>query len=332
MRAALDDPDYVSTVHRPGVSTARPVEVVAVTSAPSALARKLAAGKFVVAVEVSPPRSVVLDKLLRAVQTLRDAGADVIDVTDSPMARMRMSPWAACHLLERDAGVETVLHFPTRGRNLLRVQGDLLAAHALGVRNLFVVMGDPTRIGDYPEAADNYDIVPSGLVRLVKQSLNEGQDCAGNRIGPPTNFLVGCALNLNAPNPEQEIKVLRKKLDNGADYLLTQPIFDLGSLDRFLERYEALHGPLETPVLIGVMPLYSSRHARFLHNEVPGISIPDAVMERIDSAGDKAPQEGVDIAKELAGQIKGKAAGIYLMPQFNRYDLAAEIIEFVRGL
>jgi len=332
MRETLDNPDYVSTVQSQSGTTAEPVEVVTSISAPSALARKLAAGEFVVAVEVSPPRSAVPDRLLRAAQMLREAGADVIDVTDSPMARMRMSPWAACHLLEREAGVETVLHFPTRGRNLLRVQGDLLAAHALGIRNLFVVMGDPTRIGDYPEAADNYDIVPSGLVRLVKQSLNEGLDCAGNRIGPPTNFLVSCALNLNAPDPEQEIRVLRKKLDSGADYLLTQPIFDLGSLDRFLERYEALHGPLETPVLVGVMPLYSSRHARFLHNEVPGITIPDAIMKRIDAAGDKAAQEGIQIAQELAEQIKGKAAGIYILPQFSRYDLAAEIIEFVRGL
>ncbi|MBN1121630.1 MAG: bifunctional homocysteine S-methyltransferase/methylenetetrahydrofolate reductase [Anaerolineae bacterium] len=332
MRAALDNPDYVSTIQSQGGPTAEPVEVVTSISVPSALARKLAAREFVVAVEVSPPRSAVPDKLLRAAQMLRESGADVIDVTDSPMARMRMSPWAACHLLERDAGVETVLHFPTRGRNLLRVQGDLLAAHALGIRNLFVVMGDPTRIGDYPEAADNYDIVPSGLVRLVKQSLNEGLDCAGNRIGPPTSFLVSCALNLNAPDPEQEIRVLRKKLDSGADYLLTQPVFDLDSLDRFMEHYESLYGPLETPVLIGVMPLYSPRHARFLHNEVPGITIPDTIMKRIDSAGEEAPQAGVEIAKELVGQIRDKAAGIYLMPQFSRYDLAAEIIEFIRGL
>ena len=133
---------------------------------------------------------------------LAEAGADVINVADSPMARMRMSPWAVCDLIQRQVGVETTLHFPTRGRNLLRVQGDLLAAHALGIRNVFVVMGDPTAIGDYPEAMDNYDLVPSGLIKLIKQDFNLGLDHAGADIGQPTSFFVGCALNLSPQDPE----------------------------------------------------------------------------------------------------------------------------------
>jgi homocysteine S-methyltransferase len=331
MRAALDSPVAVD-VSRIGELALEVTEEQAAPTAPSALAQKLRRGSTVIAVEVSPPRGIAADKLLRAAQMLHEAGADVIDVTDSPMARMRMSPWAVCYLLENQAGVETVLHFPTRGRNLLRVQGDLLAAHALGVRNLFVVMGDPTNIGDYPEAADNYDIVPSGLVQLIKHNLNQGQDWAGNPIGQPTNFLVSCALNLNAPDLDREIRALRKKLESGADYLITQPVFDVETYRRFMEHYTAQHGPLNTPVLAGLLPLYSVRHASFLHHEVPGISIPDAIMQRIEAAGEDAPREGVRIAQKLATELlESGAAGLYLLPQFGRYDLAAEIIEAVRS-
>ncbi len=331
MRAALDTaPDYLEMTMFEEMDEGG--EEAAERPAPSQLAQKLARGAFVVAVELSPPKSIIADRVVRAAESLREAGADVIDVTDSPMARMRMSPWAVCYLLQDRAEIETVLHFPTRGRNLLRVQGDLLAAHALGVRNLFVVMGDPTHIGDYPDAADNYDIVPSGLIRLIKQRLNEGQDWAENRIGQPTNFLVSAALNINASDPDREIRVLSKKLESGADYLISQPIFDAADYDRFMARYSEEHGPLRTPVLAGVLPLYSTRHARFLHNEVPGIVIPNEVMKRIEQAGDDAPQEGVRIAQELAAELRQRAAGIYLMPQFGRYDLAAEIVTAARAL
>lgn len=331
MRIALDDPTIEGfeeiRVHLP-----RKAEPVPPSEAPSELAQKLGRGDFVVAVEVSPPKGIATEKVLRAARLLRESGADVIDVTDSPMARMRMSPWAVCHLIEQQAGIETVLHFPTRGRNLLRVQGDLLAAHALGIRNLFVVMGDPTRIGDYPEAADNYDVVPSGLVKLIKQSLNRGEDYGGNAIGQPTNFLVSSALNLNAPDLDREIKVLRKKLENGADYLLTQPVYDPGIYTHFMEAYEAQHGPLDVPVLVGLMPLYSTRHASFLDNEVPGISIPEAIMKRMADAGDDAKQEGVRIAIEIAQALQPRitSGGLYIIPQYGRYDLAAQIIEAVR--
>jgi methionine synthase / methylenetetrahydrofolate reductase(NADPH) len=330
MRAALDEPGRTSElIDLDGM--AEWAEEAVSAQPPSELAQKLARGDLVIAVEVSPPRGIAAEKVLRAAQMLREAGVDVIDVTDSPMARMRMSAWAVCHLLQSKAGIETVLHFPTRGRNLLRVQGDLLAAHALGVRNLFVVMGDPTRIGDYPNAADNYDIVPSGLVRLIKQSLNQGSDWAGNPIGQPTSFLVSCALNLNAADPDREIRVLRKKLENGADYLITQPIYDVAIYERFVARYEAQHGPLGVPVLVGLLPLYSVRHATFLHNEVPGITIPEGIMARIRDAGEDAPAEGVRIAGELAERLRTMAGGLYLMPQFGRYDLVAEIVEGVRA-
>jgi methionine synthase I (cobalamin-dependent)/5,10-methylenetetrahydrofolate reductase len=294
---------------------------------PSQLAQKFAAGKFVISVEMDPPRGLSTHKMQAGASLLAEAGADVINVADSPMARMRMSPWAVCDLIQQQVGIETTLHFPTRGRNLLRVQGDLLAAHAIGVRNVFVVMGDPTEIGDYPEAMDNYDLSPSGLIKLIKKGFNVGVDHAGVEIGEPTNFFVGCALNMNPRDPQREIKVLRRKLGNGADFFLTQPVYEPEKAKGFLSAYEEEYGRFDKPILVGILPLYSLRHARFLHNEVPGISISEEMFDRLEKAGDKAPQEGIKIAGEIIEQLKSWAQGVYLMPAFNRFDLIAEIIE-----
>ncbi len=292
------------------------------------LAQKLAAGKFVVAVEMDPPRGLSTHKLLAGASLLAESGADVINVADSPMARMRMSPWAVCNLIQRRIDIETVLHFPTRGRNLLRVQGDLLAAHALDVRNVFVVMGDPTAIGDYPDAMDNYDLVPSGLIKLIKQGFNAGIDHAGSDIGQPTSFFTGCALNLTPNDPQQEIKNLRRKLRAGADFMLSQPIYDPPAALDFLSRAVQELGQLP-PLLVGILPLVSTRHASFLHHEVPGISIPEKIQKRLDEAKENAAAEGIRIALELIEQMRPHTQGIYLMPPFNRFDYAAEIIEAV---
>ena len=296
-------------------------------SKPTRLARKLSAGKFVIAVEMDPPRGLSTHKLLAGSSLLADAGADVIDVADSPMARMRMSPWAVCSLIQRKVKIETVLHFPTRGRNLLRVQGDLLAAHALKVRNIFVVMGDPTAIGDYPDAMDNFDLAPSGLVKLIKQGFNTGVDHAGTEIGQPTSFFAGCALNLTAPDPQRELRVLRRKIKGGADFVLTQPIYSTEPLDKFKALYEEKYGQFPIPILVGILPLASDRHAAFLQQEVPGIHIPEPIHQLMRSAGEKSAQEGIRIAIEMISQLKERAGGIYLMPAFNRFDYAAEIIE-----
>jgi methionine synthase I (cobalamin-dependent)/5,10-methylenetetrahydrofolate reductase len=300
--------------------------------APSQFAQKLAEGKFTISVEMDPPRGLSTHKLIAGASLLAEAGADVINIADSPMARMRMSPWAVCHVIQREFKIETVLHFPTRGRNLLRVQGDLLAAHALGIRNVFVVMGDPTAIGDYPDAMDNYDLVPSGLIKLIKQNFNVGIDHAGVEIGQPTSFFVGCALNLTTKDPAEEIKNLRRKLKAGADFILSQPVFQPEVAEIFLERYTDEFGPLGKPVLAGILPLYSLRHAVFLNNEVPGITISETMLARMRQAEDEndkrgSAQEGVRIALELIEKMRPWAQGIYLMPQFNRYDLAAEIVE-----
>ncbi|MCS7011330.1 MAG: methylenetetrahydrofolate reductase, partial [Anaerolineales bacterium] len=298
---------------------------------PSELARKLSAGKFVIAVELDPPRGLATQKLVAAASLFKESGADVIDVADTPMARMRMSAWAVCEVIQRQVGIETTLHFPTRGRNLLRVQGDLLAAHALGIRNVFVVMGDPTSIGDYPEAADNYDLVPSGLIHLIKQGFNLGLDHSGTSIGQPTSFFVGAALNLCSPDPESEIKNLKRKLKAGADFFLTQPIYDPEKARAFLQQFAESNGaPLNKPILVGILPLVSVKHANFLHNEVPGIVIPEETMKRLEQAGEKADRQGVQIALELIEQIRPWAAGVYIMPQLNRFDLVAEIVETIR--
>ncbi len=288
---------------------------------PTQLARRLQAGQFVVTVEVDPPKGFNPERVLAGARLLHQAGANFINVADSPMARMRMSPWAMAHLIQTQAGVETVLHFPTRGRNLLRVQGDLLAAHALGVRNVFVVMGDPPSIGDYPQATDSYDVVPSGLVQLIKERFNRGVDQAGEPIGQPTAFFVGVALSLDAADPDREWKVLQRKVQAGADFALTQPVFDVAVVERFWARF----GPPPIPVLVGILPLRSLRHAEYLHNEAPGIHVPEEVMARLRDADDPTA-EGVRIAQELLAALRERAQGIYLMPPFGRYDAAAEVI------
>ena len=296
---------------------------------PTLFAQKIAAGKFVTAVEMDPPRGVATQKMLAGASLLAEAGADVINVADSPMARMRMSPWAVCSLIQHKIGIETVLHFPTRGRNIIRVQGDLLAAHALGVRNVFVVMGDPTSIGDYPDAMDNYDLVPSGLVKLIKQGFNTGVDHSGANIGQPTNFFVGCALNLNPKSPGDEIKNLVRKIKAGADFALTQPVFQPDLALQFIEQIKNEIDGFSLPILVGILPLNNIRHATFLDQEVPGITITGDVLDRIRNAGDKSHEEGVRIAVELIGHMKGHVQGTYIMPAFNRYDLAAEIVEAI---
>jgi homocysteine S-methyltransferase len=328
MRKALDT---APPIDQPHISVLPQDEVAEIVQEqPTQFAQKLTSGGFAVSVEMDPPRGLSTHKLLAGASLLADAGADVINVADSPMARMRMSAWAVCDVVQRKVGVDTTLHFPTRGRNLLRVQGDLLAAHALGIHNVFVVMGDPTSIGDYPEAMDNYDLVPSGLIKLIKQGFNAGVDHSGTSIGQPTNFFVGAALNLCPPDVEREIKNLHRKVNAGTDFFITQPIYRAEDGPSLLERYEAKYGKLNKPVLAGILPLVNVRHANFLHNEVPGISIPEETRKRVEAAGDNGVKVGVELAVELIHQLKAWAGGVYIMPQFSKYDMVAEIIEAIQ--
>jgi methionine synthase I (cobalamin-dependent)/5,10-methylenetetrahydrofolate reductase len=327
MHAAIEAMPPIEVHVHPQVDEAPLGKDTIVPEQPTQLAQRLYEGKFVIAVEMDPPRGLSPHKIIAGASMLAEAGADVINVADSPMARMRMSPWAVCELIQRHVGIEATLHFPTRGRNLLRVQGDLLAAYALGIRNVFVVMGDPTSIGDYPEALDDYDLAPTGLMKLIKQRFNQGVDHAGTDIGQPTNFFVGCALNLLPPDLEREIKVFRRKITNEADFALSQPVYQPEKAAAFIKAYTDRFGELEIPILVGILPLYNSRHAAFLHNEVPGVVIPDETRQRIEAAGEKAHHEGVRIAVEFVEEIREWGQGIYIMPSFGRYDLVAEIID-----
>ena len=329
MRYALDHPGP-SPIPLPVIQVVTQVDKkTAVLDAPTKLAENLVNGRYVVTIEMSPPKGVATQRLIEGAHMLKEAGANLLNLADSPLARMRMSAWAAAHLVQKTVGLETVLHFPTRGRNLLRIQGDLLAAYAMGIRNLFVTMGDPTKIGDYPEAMDSYDIVPTGLIHLIKQQFNSGLDKAGNSIDQPTNFTVGCALNLTPADPEREMTLLRRKIRNGADFALTQPVFDPAAAKQFVDLYEATYEEKMLPLIVGVKPLYNGRNAEFLHHEVPGMSIPEPLRDRMTDASDPQ-QEGVAIAQEILLQLRPFTQGVYFMPAFGRYDLVANVMDVLR--
>ena len=328
MRMALDTPGALTRPLPTVKILSQPEQETAVSEPPTQLAQNLANGRFVVTVEMSPPKGVAPQPMLAGARTLKEAGANMLNIADTPLARMRMSAWAAAYLVQEKVGLETILHFPTRGRNLLRIQGDLLAAHALGIRNLFVTMGDPTRIGDFPEAMDSYDIVPSGLIHLIKQQFNLGVDKAGNSIDQPTNFLVGCAVSLTPADPEKELKLLRKKIHNGADFALTQPVFHPQAAREFVALYAATYGEPMIPIIAGIKPLYNSRNAEFLHNEVPGVNIPQIYRDRMFAASEQ-PQEGVRIAQEIVGEIRPFVQGVYMIPAFGRYNLVADVIDIL---
>jgi len=331
MRQALDTPGE-STVSMPQIRIlSRPETTVVVGDQPTRLAQHLAAQQLILTVEMDPPKGIAAERLLAGARMLREAGATFLNLADSPLARMRMSAWAAAYLVQKDVGLETVLHFPTRGRNLLRIQGDLLAAHAMGIRNLFVTMGDPTRIGDFPEATDTYDIVPTGLIELIKAQFNRGLDKAGQSIDLPTSFVVGCALSLTPKNVESELKLLRKKVEHGADFALTQPVFDPAAAVEFVQTYERVYGEPPPPILAGIKPLYNSRNAEFLHNEVPGIDIPHDTRERMRRAA-KPMTEGVEIAREISESLRPYVHGFYIMPAFGRYDLVADVLDTLRQM
>ncbi len=293
------------------------------------LAQAFGQNKFVITVEIEPPKSSDTEAIEETARMLKDSGATVLDIADSPMARMRMSGLAVAHRVQERAGIETVLHFPVRGRNLLRVQGDLLAAHALNIRNILVIMGDPTRIGDYPQANDHHDIVPTGLAQLVKEKFNRGMDSAGSSIGRACSFLVGMAANLTPADMDKEAALLHRKIECGADFAITQPIFDVEKAREFISFYENKYGKLTLSLIAGILPLASVRHAEFMRNEVPGIVIPETIMQRLQSVGNKTRTEGALIAGETIANLRPFVHGIYLIPAFGRYDVVARIIRTV---
>jgi homocysteine S-methyltransferase len=311
--------------------TARPRASVAVEGeeAEDALGEprmlKLLREKFVLSVELDPPRGIHTKKILEGARLIHEAGIDAVNIGDSPMARVRMGAQALAYLLLSHFPLEVILHFTTRDRNLMGIQADLLGAHALGLRNILCLTGDPPSGSDYPNVTAVYDVDSIGLIRVVSR-MNQGTDLSGNPIGSPARFAIACAVNPTAEDLELEVSRFQKKIAAGAHYAMTQPFYDWAVWDRFLA---AAGGKPPIPVLMGILPLQSFRHAEFLHHEVPGIIVPDALRARLNAAGAHAQAEGVAQAREIFQECKRRKdtfAGVYLMPSFGRYENCLEVL------
>ena len=305
------------------VKEAKPLPI----TEPSELALKLKHGRFVVAVEMDVPRGLNVDKLLVGARAMKIAGADVINISDGARARLRMNPAAVSSLIQNRVGIEVTMHFSCRDRNLLAIQSDLLGAHALGIRNILAVTGDPANIGDYPSATSVFDIDAVGLCRILGR-FNEGIDLAGYSIGVKCGYTIACAFNPLAVDMAVEMDRLRRKVDSGATVIYTQPVFDPAHAEICISAASGVG----VPVLVGVLPLRSARHADFMHNEVPGIEIPEALRKRIAEAADDATalEIGIEEAQSLSTLIKQGAQGLYLMPPFGSAKIAERVMEAVR--
>lgn len=297
---------------------------------PTGLLRKLQAGRFVVSVEVDPPRGFNASKMLEGARIAQARGADAVNVADSPMARVRMDALALCALIQQRVGIETILHFTTRDRSLMGLQSDLIGAHALGVRNIIALTGDPPTLGDQSDSTAVYDVDSIGLVRIINL-FNQGLDRSGKPFGGRSGFTIAVACDPTRQDPVQEVDRFHQKVINGAHLTMTQPIYHAAVWRRFFHLYEDRHGPFPLPVMIGILPLQSHRHASFLHNEVPGITIPDAALARMEHAGPDGRKEGIKMAQELLLELmeEPKVQGVYLMPSFGRYEVACEVLDVV---
>jgi len=287
---------------------------------------KLARGEKVTSIEITPPRSIDLKPMLAQCQTCKDAGIDAINIPDGPRASARISPMVAALAVEREVGIETVLHYCCRDRNLIGMQSDLLGGYAGGLRNYLIITGDPPKLGDYPDSTAVFDVDAVGLTQVVT-NLNHGIDVGGNPINPPTGILIGIGANPCAVEPERELQHYFNKLDAGAEYAITQPVFDPDALLRFLDATEKYRRTI--PVVAGVWPLVSLRNAEFLKSEVPGVEVPDAILERMSKAKTKEDGRklGIEIAREICDRISDRVAGYQVSAPFGIVDLALQVLE-----
>jgi methionine synthase I (cobalamin-dependent)/5,10-methylenetetrahydrofolate reductase len=299
---------------------------------PTRLAELLAAGRFVVSVEIDPPRSIRIERTIEAARLLRDAGVDLVNISDSAMARVRMSALAVAFGIQHDLDLECLVHCTTRDRNLMALESELLGAHALGVRNVIALTGDPPRIGDYPTGTGVWDVDSIGLIEILTR-LNRAEDPSGASIGQRAGFTIACALDSTAADAPTEWSRLERKLDAGAHLVMTQPLYSAGQVEAMLEEAHRRFGPggFPVPVLLGVLPLVSTRHAEFLHNEVPGITIPDEARTAMRTAGERGSEVGIEMADRLLGEMEGEVAGTYIMPSFGRYEQCAELVRRIRA-
>lgn len=307
----------------PEVPHAQPVEPIPFAER-SKFAGKIARGEFVTSVEIVPPRGVDASKMLRDTQALKAAGVDAVNVPDGPRAQSRMGALLTSLLIEQQVGIETVTHYCCRDRNLLGMLSDLLGASAIGLRNILIITGDPPKMGPYPNATAVFDIDAIGLTNLVN-NLNHGLDPGGNAIGAPTCFAIGVGVNPGAIDVEHELRRFTWKVEAGAEYAITQPVFDVEQLERFLAKLDTNR----IPIIAGIWPLVSHRNAEFLANEVPGVTVPPHIIERMRHANEKskehAVQEGIAIAREMLERVRPSVQGVQVSAPFGKVELALEV-------
>ncbi len=287
---------------------------------------KIARGEFVTSVEVLPPKGCDAEKTLDSIRLLKDAGVDGVNIPDGPRAQTRMSAQATAVLVEREIGIEAVLHYCCRDRNLLGMMSDLLGASALGLHNLLLITGDPPKMGPYPDATAVFDIDAIGLTNMVNK-LNHGLDLGNNPIGKPTAFSIGVGVNPGAVNMEEEIRRFEWKVEAGAEYAITQPVFDTEQLKRFLDLIEHVR----IPIVAGIWPLISYRNAEFMHNEVPGVNVTPEILERMRAASEISKEagrdEGIRIARESLTEVKDVIQGVQVSAPFGNVKYALQVFE-----
>lgn len=292
--------------------------------------RKLALGEFVTTVEIVPPRGADAARMLAGVRQLKEAGVDGVNVPDGPRAQSRMGVIATSVLIQQQVGIEPVIHYCCRDRNLLGMLSDLLGAQALGLRNLLLITGDPPKMGPYPEATAVFDIDAIGLTNLATR-LNRGLDPGGSSIGDPTSFTIGVGVNPGAADFDHEMKRFYWKVEAGAEYAITQPVFDVEQLFRFLDHID--REGLRIPIIAGIWPLVSARNAEFLANEVPGVVVPEAIVDRMREASSRGKEEalaeGIAIAREMLAEVRPRVQGVQVSAPFGRVELALEVLEEV---
>ncbi|MEX0907642.1 MAG: bifunctional homocysteine S-methyltransferase/methylenetetrahydrofolate reductase, partial [Gemmatimonadota bacterium] len=295
--------------------------------------RRIAAGELVTTVEIVPPKGITPARMLAGVRLLKAAGVDAVNVPDGPRAQMRMGVLPMATLVEQLVGTETVVHYCCRDRNLLGMLSDLLGAHALGLRNLLLITGDPPKMGPYPEATAVFDIDSIGLTNLVSR-LNRGLDPGGNPIGEPTSFTIGVGVNPGAPDFDNELSRFGWKVKAGAEYAITQPVFDPEQLLSFIEEIEKRGTRI--PIVAGIWPLVSARNAEFMANEVPGVVIPPAILKRMQRATEKgrehALQEGIAIAREMFERVRPHVQGLQVSAPFGRVAFALQVFDGLPGI
>ena len=326
--------DYIASVvprhptvviSRSAVTTPAGVEAVPLAER-SGWGAKLACGEFVTSVEIVPPKGVDPTPMLEQCRALRAAGVAAVNVPDGPRAQSRMGVLPSAILIQREVGIEPVIHYCCRDRNLLGMLSDILGAHAAGLRNILIITGDPPKMGPYPEATAVFDIDSIGLTNLVYR-LNHGLDPGSNPIGAPTRWVIGVGVNPGALDLDRELSRFAWKVDAGAEFAVTQPVFDVRQLELFLERVEQF----KIPVVAGIWPLLSLRNAEFLANEVPGVSVPEEVLARMRKVSDRGKEaalaEGVAIAREMFRQVKGAVQGVQVSAPFGRVEVALEVFK-----